>query len=97
MTLPAHPGFDAIVADPGGAVIGLDYDGTLAPIVPDPAAARVHRDAPGVLAALARLVGAVVIVTGRPPRAVLALGGVTCGPALAGVPGLVILGHYGLE
>lgn len=97
MTLPAHAGLDAIVSDPAGAVIGLDYDGTLSPIVPDPTAARVHPAVPGVLAALARLVRAVVIVTGRPPHAVLALGGVTCGPALAGVPGLVILGHYGLE
>ncbi len=97
MTLPAHAGLDAIVADPAGAVIGLDYDGTLSPIVPDPAAARVHPGVPGVLAALAPLVRAVVIVTGRPPRTALALGEVSGGPSLADVPGLVILGHYGLE
>lgn len=97
MTLPAHAGLDAIAADPAGAVIGLDYDGTLSPIVPDPAAARVHPGVPGVLAALAPLVRAVVIVTGRPPRTALALGEVAGGPSLADVPGLVILGHYGLE
>ncbi|WP_432867162.1 trehalose-phosphatase [Microbispora rosea] len=97
MTLPVHAGLDAIAADPGGAVIGLDYDGTLSPIVPDPAAARVHPGVPRVLAALAPLVRAVVIVTGRPPRTALALGEVSGGPSLADVPGLVILGHYGLE
>lgn len=97
MTLPAHPGLDAIVADPAGAVIGLDYDGTLSPIVPDPAAARVHPAVPGVLAALAPLVRAVVVVTGRPPLTAIGLGEVPGGPSLGDVPGLVILGHYGLE
>ncbi|GAA2913664.1 trehalose-phosphatase [Streptosporangium fragile] len=84
-------GLKAIVADPGGAVIGLDFDGTLSPIVPDPAAARIHPDGPAVLARLGELVGAVVIVTGRPAATAVEYG------SLAGVPGLVVLGHYGLE
>lgn len=83
---------EAILKDPGGAVIGLDFDGTLSPIVPDPASARIHPQAPAVLAELGRHVGAVVIVTGRPVATVLELG-----PALADVPGLVVLGHYGFE
>ncbi|MEV0203116.1 trehalose-phosphatase [Nonomuraea sp. NPDC050691] len=83
---------EAILKDPAGAVIGLDFDGTLSPIVPDPAAARIHPEAPGVLAELGRHLGAVAVVTGRPPATALELG-----PGLAEVPGLVILGHYGFE
>ncbi|MCT9935280.1 trehalose-phosphatase [Planotetraspora sp. A-T 1434] len=94
---PLPEGLAAILSDPSGAVIGLDFDGTLSPIVPDPASAYVHPDAPGVLAELAELVRAVVIITGRPPGTALALGATDGGPSLEDVPGLVILGHYGLE
>lgn len=90
-------GLAAIVADPGGAVIGLDFDGTLSPIVSDPAAAWIHPEAPEALARLGALVGAVAIVTGRPPLQALELGTTLGGPGLSDVPGLVILGHYGLE
>lgn len=83
---------EAIFSDPAGAVIGLDFDGTLSPIVPDPATAVIHPKAPEVLADLGRHVLAVVIVTGRPAATALELG-----PGLADVPGLVVLGHYGFE
>jgi trehalose 6-phosphate phosphatase len=83
---------EAILKDPAGAVIGLDFDGTLSPIVPDPAAAVIHPKAPAVLAELGAHVAAVAIVTGRPPATALELG-----PGLADVPGLVVLGHYGFE
>ncbi|MFG1690500.1 trehalose-phosphatase [Nonomuraea sp. NPDC049269] len=83
---------EAILKDPAGAVIGLDFDGTLSPIVADPASARIHPEAPAVLAELGGHVGAVAIVTGRPVATALELG-----PGLADVPGLVILGHYGFE
>ncbi|SEH01726.1 trehalose 6-phosphate phosphatase [Nonomuraea solani] len=83
---------EAILSDPAGAVIGLDFDGTLAPIVPDPAKAVIHPKAPGILADLGAHVLAVVIVTGRPAATALELG-----PGLADVPGLVVLGHYGFE
>ncbi|MER6512497.1 trehalose-phosphatase [Nonomuraea sp. NPDC001636] len=83
---------EAILKDPSGAVIGLDFDGTLSPIVPDPASAKIHPEAPAVLAELGAHVGAVAIVTGRPAATALELG-----PGLADVPGLVVLGHYGFE
>src|SRR5687767_9250677 len=83
---------EAILKDPAGAVIGLDFDGTLSPIVPDPAAAVIHPKASAVLAELGAHVLAVAIVTGRPPATALELG-----PGLADVPGLVVLGHYGFE
>ncbi|WP_166427189.1 trehalose-phosphatase [Nonomuraea mesophila] len=83
---------EAILSDPAGAVIGLDFDGTLSPIVPDPAEAVIHPKAAEVLADLGAHVLSVVIVTGRPPATVLELG-----PGLSDVPGLVVLGHYGFE
>jgi trehalose 6-phosphate phosphatase len=81
----------AIVDDPGRALIALDFDGTLAPIVSEPSAARPH---PGVLPALQRLataVGTLAIVTGRPALAAVELGG------FADIPGLIVIGHHGWE
>lgn len=90
-TAGGRDGLAALRATPGRALVAVDYDGTLAPIVADPAAARAH---PRVLPALVRLagiVGQVAVVTGRPPLQAVALGG------LDAVPGLVVLGHYGYE
>jgi trehalose 6-phosphate phosphatase len=84
-------GLAALLADPGRALVGLDFDGTLAPIVPDPDAARGHPDVPGVLARLAAAGVRVAVVTGRPAATAVEYAGV------ADVPGLVVLGHYGLE
>jgi trehalose 6-phosphate phosphatase len=81
----------AIAGDPGRALIALDFDGTLAPIVSDPATARPH---PGVLPALRRLAdraGTLAVVTGRPALVAVELGG------LAGIPGLIVIGHHGWE
>lgn len=84
--------YDALVAAGSRALVGLDFDGTLAPIVPDPTQARIHPDAPGALADLAQVVGTLAIITGRPVRQVLDLGG------LADLPGeLLVLGQYGNE
>ncbi|GII65164.1 trehalose 6-phosphate phosphatase [Sphaerisporangium krabiense] len=95
--MPDNAGLAAIKADPTGAVIGLDFDGTLAPIVPDPADARVAPEAAAALVRLGGLVGAVAIVTGRPAATAIEYGRVPGGPGLADVPGLVVLGQYGLE
>ncbi|MER7211425.1 trehalose-phosphatase [Streptosporangium sp. NPDC000239] len=84
-------GLRAILADPAGAVIGLDFDGTLSPIVPDPDAARIHPRGPELLARLGGRVRAVAVVTGRPAATAVEYG------SLAEVPGVVVLGHYGLE
>jgi trehalose 6-phosphate phosphatase len=74
-----------------GAVIALDFDGTLAPIVDEPAAARAHPGAPGALARLVPLVNTVAIITGRSAAFAVENGG------FAEVDGLIVLGQYGAE
>ncbi|WP_405584565.1 trehalose-phosphatase [Streptomyces sp. NBC_01092] len=94
VTRPGRDGLAALLARPARALIALDFDGTLAPIVPDPEKARAHPDALPVLAALAPKVAAVAVITGRPAAVAVRYGG------FAGVPGLehlVVLGHYGAE
>ncbi len=84
-------GLAALLAHPADALLGLDFDGTLAPIVPDPDEARAH---PGVSGVLDRLAGhglRVAVVTGRPAATAVEYAGI------AAVEGLVVLGHYGLE
>ncbi|MDX3094423.1 trehalose-phosphatase [Streptomyces sp. ME01-24h] len=87
-------GLAALLAEPRRAVLALDFDGTLAPIVPDPDAARAHPRAAAALARLAPRILSVVVVTGRPAGVAVRYGG------FAGVPALehmVVLGHYGAE
>lgn len=80
-------------------VIGLDFDGTLAPLVDDPTEAHIHPGAVDALAALAPHVGAVAVITGRPADQVLALGGLErMGEVLAGRgTDLFVFGQYGNE
>ncbi len=84
--LDAHPAVVALRADRARALVALDYDGTLAPVVSDPAAAVA---VPGTAAVLTALGTRIAIVTGRPAEVAVELG------SLTGVPGLVVLGHYG--
>ena len=64
----AEDRYRAIVARAARTVVGLDFDGTLAPIVDDPERAHIHPDAAAVLADLAPEVAAIAVVTGRPAR-----------------------------
>ncbi|MDF1604893.1 trehalose-phosphatase [Nocardioides sp. YIM 152315] len=81
------------------AVVGLDFDGTLSPIVDDPDAAHIHADAGEVIVDLAREVAAIAVITGRPARQVLDLGGLEdVGRRLADAGSdLHVLGQYGNE
>jgi trehalose 6-phosphate phosphatase len=90
-TAEGRAGLAALRADPSGALIALDYDGTLSPIVSRPEDAVPYVGAVEVLADLAGRVGRVALVTGRPAQVVVDLAG------LAGVPGLVVMGQYGVE
>ena len=80
-------------------VVGLDFDGTLSPIVDDPEAAHIHDEAPELLVDLARHVRAVAVVTGRPARQVLDLGGLDEVGDAIGEDGreLHLFGQYGNE
>jgi trehalose 6-phosphate phosphatase len=72
-------------------LVAVDFDGTLAPIVPDP---QDSRPAPGSVPALTALAGRgarVAVITGRDARTAVRLGGFDA------VPGLVVAGLYGLE
>jgi trehalose 6-phosphate phosphatase len=79
---------DVLRRDPEHSGVLMDFDGTLAAIVDDPAAARPLPGSLVVLRALVRVYRLVAVVSGRP------------GAFLAthlDVPGLVRVGAYGLE
>lgn len=90
-TAAGRAGLAALLAEPGRALVCFDFDGTISPIVPDPDQARAHPEAPAALGRLAGRVGRVAVVTGRPAALAVDYG------RLAEVPGVVVLGHYGLE
>src|SRR5688500_5679896 len=91
--------YDAGVAGHARAVVCLDFDGTLAPIVDDPDQAHVHPSAADALVALGSHFQAVAVVTGRPVRQVLSLGDLDeVGRRLTDAGGrLLVLGQYGNE
>lgn len=79
-----------LASDPANSAVVTDFDGTLAPIVPDPETAVPIGGATAVLARLARVFGVVGVVSGRPVpylRHRLA----DAGPALR------LVGVYGLQ
>ena len=93
------PAYAALLEVGDRLLVALDFDGTLAPIVDNPDVAVIHDEAPGVLVDLSAQVGAVAVVTGRPARQVLALGGLHDVGDAIGESGreLVVLGQYGNE
>jgi trehalose 6-phosphate phosphatase len=74
-------------ARPDRAAIVVDFDGTLSPIVDDPASARAADGAGDVLLALAERLGLVAVMSGRPTGFLR-----TVVPA-----GITLSGLYGLE
>lgn len=98
-TPAGRAGLDALLAQPASAVVALDFDGTLAPIIPDPAQARAHPDAVGTLARLASRLAALAVITGRPAELAVRYAGFADGPGLpnAQLPNVVVLGAYGAE
>lgn len=75
------------LADPADAGVVVDFDGTLSPIVDDPAAARPAEGAAEALVALAGRLGLVAVMSGRPTDFLRTV-----------VPADVVLsGLYGLE
>lgn len=85
---------DAVVSDPTGTLLALDFDGTLAHVVDDPATAFAHAHAVDALARLGPLIGQIAIITGRPVRQALELGGFA---DRRGLESLIVSGQYGAE
>jgi trehalose-phosphatase len=77
-----------LLADPARTAILTDIDGTLAPIVDDPAAAAVPAEAREVLAALAQRYGLVGCISGRQA---------TEARRIVGLDELAYAGNHGLE
>ena len=75
--------------DPSRAGVFIDFDGTLAPIVADPAAASPHPAAADLLRRLSDRWGRVVVVSGRPVSYLLS--------HLAEAGSTELYGLYGLE
>jgi trehalose 6-phosphate phosphatase len=87
--VPLPSAFAPLAAMPARAAVFLDFDGTLAPIVAEPAAARPLEGVPGLLAELGARFGMVAVVSGRPAGFL---------EAQLGRPGGVrLIGLYGLE
>jgi trehalose 6-phosphate phosphatase len=82
------PALQPLVDDPDHAVFLVDFDGSLAPIVDDPAAARPLPAARDALAALVSRVSLVAVVSGRPVAFLV---------DTLGIDGVVYAGLYGLE
>src|SRR4051794_38665780 len=90
-TLAGAVGLKVMLADPSDAVLAVDFDGTLAPIVERPEDARPAAGAVEAQTALCGRLGACAVVSGRAAEDVVRLGG------LDAAPGLVVYGHYGLQ
>ena len=76
----------ALAEEPAGLL--TDFDGTLSPIVADPATSRLVDGAASTLEALAGRLAVVAIVTGRAPLDAR---------RMTGVPGLLVAGNHGME
>lgn len=76
----------ALGVEPSGLL--TDFDGTLSPIVGDPALARLVDGADGALARLAERLAVVAIITGRAARDAR---------RLTGAPGVLVVGNHGVE
>jgi trehalose 6-phosphate phosphatase len=81
----------ALLADPASALIAVDFDGTLAPIVDRPEDARPAPGAIEVLAELGARIGGVAIISGRAVAEIVELAALTAQSPLR------VLGHYGLQ
>jgi trehalose 6-phosphate phosphatase len=78
----------ALAANPAGSGLVLDFDGVLAPIVEDPTTSAMPDRVAAVLARLAKRLGLVAVMSGRP---------VDFLEDRVRVAGVKLLGSYGIE
>lgn len=94
----AQESWQACVERADRLLVGLDFDGTLSPMVDDPTQAYIHPDGPDALVGLAPHVGVLAIVTGRPAAQAVELGSLeAAADRLADDAELVVYGQYGNE
>jgi trehalose 6-phosphate phosphatase len=79
---------DALAADPPTAALVVDFDGVLSPIVEDPTTSEMPDQVVRVLGRLAKGIGLVAVMSGRP------VDFLRCRVPVVGVP---LLGSYGIE
>jgi trehalose 6-phosphate phosphatase len=79
---------DALAADPGRSGLVLDFDGVLAPIVEDPTTSAMPDQVAAVLARLAKRLGLLAVMSGRPADFL---------EDRVRVAGVKLLGSYGIE
>jgi trehalose 6-phosphate phosphatase len=79
---------EALVKDPATSGLVLDFDGVLSPIVEDPTESRMPDRVGAVLTRLAGALGLLAVISGRP---------VDFLAQRVRVPGLQLLGSYGIE
>lgn len=77
----------AALSEPPSGLL-TDVDGTLSPIVAEPGLARLVEGADGALAALARRLAVVAVITGRAPHDAR---------RLVGRPEVLVAGNHGME
>lgn len=80
----------ALLVEPSTSALITDFDGTLAPIVPEPSKARPFPGVPALLEELSRSLGVVAVVSGRPALFLARHFG-------RSAPGVRLVGLYGLE
>lgn len=78
----------AIAENPANAGLVMDFDGVLSPIVQDPTTSVMPHEVAATLARLAKALGLVAIISGRP---------VDFLADRVRVPGIRLLGSYGIE
>ncbi|MDQ3627374.1 MAG: trehalose-phosphatase [Actinomycetota bacterium] len=86
--------WEQLLARPETALVAFDFDGTLSPITDDPDSAYAHPEVGAVLGRVGPRVAQLAVVTGRPVRTVVELGGFE---GADGLGNLVVLGQYGVE
>ena len=95
LTTPAGvEGLAAIARDPRRALLALDFDGVVSPIVDDPEQAQASPRVLRALTGIGYLVGSVAIITGRPASFLASREELA---ELASMPGFTVYGHYGRE
>ncbi|GAA2109528.1 trehalose-phosphatase [Microlunatus panaciterrae] len=94
MSEAAAQALRAVKSQPKATLLAVDFDGTLSPIVDDPAQAYAHPDAIAALGRLGHHLGTIAIITGRPAMTAVKLGHFK---EMTGLESLVVLGQYGAE